>query len=132
MDGAFSKCICKGGYDHSAPRTFCQRAAKGYRAYAHSDLEHQIIELKEKYNAGHITPIDENFGSNKKQSYEFARLMKKHDFPWSCGGVRVTSVTYEDLKFYKEHNMISIRFGIESGSQRILDIMEKKFTTKEI
>ena len=28
--------------------------------------------------------------------------------------------------------MVALRFGIESGSQKILDIMEKKFTTKDI
>ena len=61
-----------------------------------------------------------------------ARILKKHDIFWSCGGVRVTSVTYEDLKFYKEHNMLAIRFGIESGSQKMLDVMEKKFTTEDV
>ena len=28
--------------------------------------------------------------------------------------------------------MLAIRFGIESGSQKILDIMEKKFTTEDV
>ena len=30
--------------------------------------------------------------------------------------------------FYSEHNCVDLAFGIESGSQKILDIMEKKFT----
>jgi len=112
--------------------TFCQRYTKGYRVYAPNDLESRIIELKEKYNVRGLYLDDENCLSNRKQSYELARLFKKHDIFWSSGGVRVTSVTYEDLKFYKENNMLAIRFGIESGSQKILDIMEKKFTTKDV
>ena len=76
--------------------------------------------------------LEENFGSNKKQAYDVARLMKKHDIDWSAPNARCTSVTYEDLKFYKEHNLLAIRFGIESGSQKILDIMEKKFTTEDV
>ena len=112
--------------------TFCQRGTKGYRVYEPNNLESQIIELKEKYNVRALYLDDENSLSNRTQSYELARVLKKHDIYWKCEGVRVTSVTYEDLKFYKEHNMISIRFGIESGSQRILDIMEKKFTTKDV
>ena len=28
--------------------------------------------------------------------------------------------------------MLAIKFGIESGSQKILDIMEKKFTTQDV
>ena len=112
--------------------TFCQRQTKGYRVFSTSDLETHIIELKEKYNVGVIMMLEENFGSNKKQAYDVARLMKKHDIDWSAPNARCTSVTYEDLKFYKEHNMFAIKFGIESGSQKILDIMEKKITTKNL
>ncbi|MDP7195288.1 MAG: radical SAM protein [SAR202 cluster bacterium] len=112
--------------------TFCQRARKGYSIYAPTDFETHIIDIKKKYNVGGVHIMDENFGSDKKQSYEIARIMKKHDIFWSAGGVRCKSVTYEDLKHYKENNMLSIRFGIESGSQRILDVMEKKFTTKDV
>jgi len=112
--------------------TFCQRYTKGYRPYEVNDLENQIIKLKEKYNVRCIEVGNENSLSNRKHSYEFARLLKKHDIYWTAGGVRVTSVTYEDLKFYKEHNVLTIGFGIESGSQKILDIMEKKITTKDV
>jgi len=111
--------------------TFCQRARKGYSAYVPSDLENHIIELKEKYNVRGLAFSDENFGSDKKQSYEIARILKKHDIYWECVG-RVSSITYEDIKFYKEHNVLCIGFGIESGSQKILDIMEKKFTTENV
>ena len=112
--------------------TFCQRAQKGYRAYAANDFETYITELKEKYNVEGFILKDENFGSDKTQSYEIARIMKKHGFFWAPEGVRCRSVNYEDLKFYKEHNMVSIKFGIESGSQKILDIMEKKSKIKDI
>jgi radical SAM superfamily enzyme YgiQ (UPF0313 family) len=112
--------------------TFCQRYQKGYRPYSENILENHILNLKEKYNVRFFDLIDENFGSNRKQSYEVARLMKKHNVFWQAGGVRCTSVTYEDLKFYREHNLLWIKFGIESGSQKILDIMEKKFTTKNV
>ena len=112
--------------------TFCQRATKGYRLYGNNELEDQIIKLKEKYNVRGLYLDDENSLSNRVQSYAMARILKKHGIFWSCGGVRVTSVTYEDLKFYKEHNMVSIKFGIESGSQKILNIMEKKITTKNV
>ena len=39
------------------------------------------------------------------------------------------NVTKEDLLHYKKNGCISIKFGIESGSQTMLDIMEKKLTT---
>jgi radical SAM superfamily enzyme YgiQ (UPF0313 family) len=112
--------------------TFCQRARKGYIAYPASDLESHIIDLKEKYNVGGIMMNDDSFGSNRRQSYEIARLMKKHDIFWFAIAVRCVSTTYEDLKFYYEHNMLAIRYGFESGSQQMLDIMEKKYTKEDV
>ena len=112
--------------------TFCQRAAKGYRLYPSNDLETHLIELKEKYNVGGLIIQDENFGSNRKHSYEIAQIIKKHDLFWIVINARSTSFTYEDLKFYKECNMVEVVFGIESGSQKILDIIEKKIKTKEL
>ena len=51
---------------------------------------------------------------------------------WIATGIRCTSVTYEDIKFYKEHNCSALKFGIESGSQKILDMMDKVFTTDHV
>ena len=57
--------------------------------------------------------------------------MKKHDMLWrAC--FRPTSITYEDLKFFKEHNMVALEIGIESGSKKILNIMEKKYTAESV
>ena len=112
--------------------TFCQRASKGYRVYeADHNLEAYLEELKEKYNVGLVEFWDENFGSNRKQSYEVARIMKKHDMLWRAN-FRPTSITYEDLKFFKEHNMVAVQIGIESGSKKIMDIMEKKYTAESV
>ena len=111
--------------------TFCQRSTKGYRVYSADDLERHVIKLKEKYNIKAINITDENALSKKKQSYEVAKIMKKHNIYWSCTA-RATSVTYEDLKFYKDNNLYYITFGIESGSQKILDIMEKKFKKEDV
>ena len=66
------------------------------------------------------------------QARECARLMKKHGIYWSSQGARAASINVEDLKFYKQNNLLAIRYGIESGSQTILDIMEKKTTTHQV
>jgi len=112
--------------------TFCQRYTRGFRVYKAETLESHLIKLKEKYDMQTVVLNDENFGSNRKDCYEIARVMKKLDIYWMATGARSKSFTFEDLKFYKEHNMMSVKFGIESGSQKMLDIMEKKFTPKDI
>ena len=111
--------------------TFCQRGSKGYTTYNLDDLEKHLVQLK-NYNVGFLNVDDENFGSNKNYTYEVAKLFHKHDMLWQCSGVRCTSVKNEDLKFYKEHGCVSMKFGIESGSQRMLDIMEKRFTVDDV
>ncbi len=111
--------------------TFCQRGSKGYTTYNLDDLEKHLVQLK-NYNVGFLNVDDENFGSNKKYTYEVAKLFHKHDMLWQCSGVRCTSVKKEDLKFYKDHGCVAMKFGIESGSQRMLDIMEKRFTVDDV
>lgn len=111
--------------------TFCQRGAKGYSTYDLDKLEKYIINLK-KYNVGFLYIDDENFGSNRQYTYQIAELMNKHEFLWACSGVRCTSVTRDDLIHYKNNGCVSLKFGIESGSQVMLDIMEKKFTVEDI
>ena len=112
--------------------TFCQRAQKGYRPFEPKYFEKQVINLKNNYNVGFLIVDDENFGSNKAQAYECAKILKKYDIYWQAEGARVRSVTFEDLKFYKANNLAAIRFGLESGSQTILDIMEKKINLEDV
>ena len=77
-----------------------------------------------------ITILDENFGSNKAYAYEVAKLFDKFGMLWSASGIRVTSVNREYIKFYKDHGCSFMKFGVETGSQRILDLMEKKFNSR--
>ena len=112
--------------------TFCQRAIKGYRIFGPNLLESRLKELKEKYNVTCLSIDDENFGSNRRQAYECAKVLKKLDLYWSAEGARAKSISVEDLEFYKNNNILAIRYGIESGSQTILDVMEKKTTTEKV
>ena len=112
--------------------TFCQRGSKGYSVYDLSKLEKHLKNLAENYDVGFLIVDDENFGSIRKYSYQCAELLNKYNFLWACIGVRVDSVTKEDLIHYKKNGCVSLGFGIESGSQTMLDIMEKKFTVEDI
>ena len=112
--------------------TFCQRPTKGFRAGNVSELEAHVIYLKNTYDVGFISVSDENFGSDRKQAFEFAEMMKRHDMLWVATGVRCDTVTQESIQFFADNNCVALKFGIESGSQKILDIMEKKFERKQI
>ena len=112
--------------------TFCQRGSKGYDVYDLDKLDKYLVILKEKYDVGFIMVSDENFGSNRKYSHQVAELFYKHGMLWNAIGIRCTSVDKDDLAHYYKNGCCSLKFGIESGSQTMLDIMEKKFTVQDI
>ena len=112
--------------------TFCQRATKGYRVQPYEDLDAHLKFLRKNYDVGFIQILDENFGSNKKHAYEFAKVLWENDMLWMAAGVRCTSVSEDDIVFYKEHGCSAFKFGVESGSQKILDLMEKGFTVVDV
>ncbi|MBC8298281.1 MAG: radical SAM protein [Pelagibacterales bacterium] len=111
--------------------TFCQREAGGYRVFDLKEFDKHLEFIKNKYDVGFIKLLDENWGQNKKHAYEVAKILKKHNMLWLAVG-RCTSFTYEDVKFYKECGLSALKFGVESGSQKILDIMEKRYKVDEI
>jgi hypothetical protein len=86
-----------------------------------------LLEAIERYGIGFVFLTDEAFGQDRVQAYEFATLMKKLDLLWGAGGVRCNSITRDDIKFYADNNCVALKFGVESGSQKMLDIMEKRF-----
>ena len=112
--------------------TFCQRSTKGYRVQPLEHLENHLKYLKENLDVGFINIIDENFGSNKKQAYQVADILHKNGLIWFACGVRCTSTTREDIQYYKERGCSALQYGVESGSQTILDLMEKVFTVDDI
>ena len=112
--------------------TFCQRSTKGYKVQPLEHLENHLTYLKEKLDVGFIQILDENFGSNKKQAYQAADILHKHNLIWFASGVRCTSTTNADVKYYKDRGCSALKYGVESGSQKILDIMEKNFKVEDV
>jgi anaerobic magnesium-protoporphyrin IX monomethyl ester cyclase len=112
--------------------TFCQRSTKGYVTKNVTTLDEHLEILKDKYGVGFIHILDENFGSDKKHARAVAETMKKHGMFWIASGVRCISVQKEDAQFYFDHNCSALKFGVESGSQKILDLMEKRFTVEQV
>jgi len=112
--------------------TFCQRGSKGYMVYDLDKLDKYLKHLVEDHDVGFLYLDDENFASNKKYTYQIAELFNKYNLLWFAAGVRCTSVNKEDIIHYKKNGCCALKFGIESGSQTMLDIMEKKFTVEDI
>ena len=111
--------------------TFCHRWEKGYRARPIDQIVQHIKFLKEKHNVGFINVNDENFGADRELAWELASRLGELGVTWRCHGVRARTVTRESLLHWKANGCVSVEYGTESGSQRILNIMEKNTTVEE-
>lgn len=106
--------------------TFCHRWDKGIRYIPVALVMERLDFLINQYNVGFIEPQIEAFATNKKWLIEFCEEIKKRDILWAAGAVRAKSVTKELIKFMKDAGCVSITYGLETGSDKMLNIMEKK------
>jgi len=111
--------------------TFCHRWDKSIRFIPVPLLMQRLDYFIEKYNAGFVSVAAENFGTDKKWLGELIDGLKERDVLWKIGGMRVSDVTADWIRKMRDGGCSQIIYGMESGSQRILDIMEKKTTAEQ-
>lgn len=94
----------------------------------------EIEELINKYKVEAITFYDDLFIANKKRVEEILRLMKEHGLIgkviFECQG-RANLMNEKICKLLKEMGVVSIAFGFESGSEKILKYLKKGTVTVE-
>ncbi|MDE2490869.1 MAG: radical SAM protein [Elusimicrobia bacterium] len=111
--------------------TFCHRFYKGYTAADPKSVNDYIDMLVEKYDVGTIFFWEENWGSDKKATRQIVEHLKARRLNWIAGATRVSTIDDETIREWKEAGCVQIGFGIETGSQKILDTMEKKTTVRQ-
>jgi len=98
-----------------------------YRFRSARNIVEEIEILIDGYGVDFIGFVDDNMMASEKRLLEFCDLMEKKKLPitWGCHG-RVTSAGPKILQRMAEAGCVWIGYGIESGSQRMLDAMNKK------
>lgn len=93
----------------------------------------EIEELQNKFRVRYITFMDDAFTINKKRLQEFCNqlLERKIDINWSCL-TRVDHIDDETIKILKKAGCTKVTVGIESGNDRILQLMDKKIDLKRV
>lgn len=112
---------------------FCAQKEITQRTVRYRSQENVVSELsflKEKYGLHTFCFEDETFTVNKKRVISLCRGIRDLDIHFKCQG-RTDTVDLELLTTLKESGCFEIAFGIESGSQRILDILGKGATVQE-
>jgi radical SAM superfamily enzyme YgiQ (UPF0313 family) len=108
--------------------TFCHRWDKGYRSFPVTKVVERIKYLKDRYNVGFFKFGDENFGSDKRQVHELLEALKPLDILFHVAGVRCRTIDLPLLKKMKDAGCVALYYGMETGSQRILEVMEKNLS----
>ncbi|MEM4244414.1 MAG: radical SAM protein [Candidatus Bathyarchaeia archaeon] len=102
------------------------------RAFSPPRVVDEIVHLTEKYGIRGIYFVGDNFTINKKRTMELCELIKKSqlDIEWVCD-TRADMISRELLQAMKEAGCRTIWFGVESGSPRILEKINKGITKEQ-
>jgi len=93
----------------------------------------EIKSVKRKYGTIYFTLKDDSFTVNKNRVYDFCSKLKqeKVDIYWECNA-NLTTLDRELLIEMRSAGCMAIKVGIESGSDRIHKIINKKLNNKII
>ncbi len=116
--------------------TYCSSPNFWEKKVTYRNPENIIEELKhirQKYGIIYFSIRDDNFTLNKKRVLEFCRLLQESRLymMWNCQA-RVDTIDEEMLVAMKKCGLEHIQFGVESGSERMLKIYDKKITHAKI
>jgi anaerobic magnesium-protoporphyrin IX monomethyl ester cyclase len=111
--------------------SFCNQQPWGrsYREHSAEYTLEMIRILYTRYGIRDLAVYDGTFGVNTARLVKLCELLiaERLDLAWSCN-FRVSMADPEVLSLMKRAGCWSIAFGVESGSQRILDFLHKGIT----
>jgi len=112
---------------------FCGSRAVFGRKVRFRSAEHIFREVDEcvsKWGYQHITIDDDTFTYNPDRLEAICRGFKARKIRWDCD-TRVNAVTRPMLRMMAESGCNKVAFGVESGSQRVLDLANKGITIEQ-
>jgi radical SAM superfamily enzyme YgiQ (UPF0313 family) len=115
--------------------TFCDLGVvgRGYRAHTAEYLIDLMKDVYEKYDVTDFLFYDDLFVGSRPRLQEVCEMIinEKLPFTWSCCA-RVDFIHVDMLQLMKDAGCWMIEYGIESGSQRIIDSMRKNISKEKI
>jgi len=102
----------------------------GHRRRGVYDVVDEMYYLYWRYNASYIHFVDDAFCCNRSAMFNFCKAIGEVPIEWSCAG---RPGIMDEILASKMHNAgcLGICYGLESGSQKILNRLNKGVTIKQ-
>lgn len=114
---------------------FCDRSVFGDRCRFHSaeSVVAMVRQLRERFGVREICFEDDTFVTHRPRLKEICERLIDLDLgvSWNCLA-RVNQVTAEHLALMRRAGCWQVSFGIESGSQRVLELIGKQASIEQI
>lgn len=114
---------------------YCDIPTLSKGKWRHRSSEHVLGEMQQLNDMGYrsIYLTDDHFLINRKRINEICRGIIEHklEFRWGCEG-RVDAVAVDQLPIMSKANCTFLAFGVEAGTQKVLDRLKKKQTLKQV
>jgi anaerobic magnesium-protoporphyrin IX monomethyl ester cyclase len=106
---------------------------RGYRTRDPKNVVDEMEMLHNKYGESQFTFYDDAFTINRQHTLEMCADIKarKLKVEWDCE-TRVDAVDKELLEKMRDAGCITVWFGVESGSEKILGKMHKKINREQV
>ncbi len=114
---------------------WCSRAVYGlsYRRRNPDKVVEELVQLKKEYNPDSLWFVDDVFTISHKWLTSFRDELKKHNLsiPYECI-TRADRLNEEVILMLKETGCFRIWIGAESGSQKVIDLMDRRVDVNQV
>jgi radical SAM superfamily enzyme YgiQ (UPF0313 family) len=115
--------------------SFCAIQAtfgRSVRFRSPASIAAELAEISQIAPVEHLVIADDTFTLDPQRATEISRIIGRSGITsWNCD-TRVSSVTPELLRSMRANGCTKVAFGVESGSQRILDLIGKKIQVEQV
>lgn len=110
---------------------FCANQEHAIRYRSGKSVREELEYLIYTYKIQGFCITDDNFIVNKDKITDICKKIAPLNLKWSSLS-RVNTVDESSLETIRDSGCIEIKYGIESGSQRMLNLMNKQITIEQI
>lgn len=107
----------------------CNVWGNNVRLRSPKNILKEVKQIKDHYNINSIQFYDDTFTVNKQRVIDICKGLKEFDITWRCF-IHANTVTPQLLEQMHNSGCVEVGMGVESGSQKILNTINKKTTVE--